>query len=64
MRVLVSVLNVAVVDMGVRMGLPVVAVLMRMLHMLMIMLKMRVRVRHICVRVLMSVRRGHSCPRF
>jgi hypothetical protein len=47
--VLVSVFNVAVVDMRVLMGLPVVAVLMRMLHMFMIMLEVRVGVRHVPV---------------
>lgn len=64
MRVIVSVLNVAVVDMRVLVGLSIVAVLMCVLDMLMIMLEMRMRVRHVPVRMLMSVRRRHPCPRF
>jgi hypothetical protein len=64
MRVIVSVLDSAVVHVRVLMRLPVVAVLMRVLHMLMIMLDVRVRVRHALVRVFMTVRRGHPCPRF
>jgi hypothetical protein len=63
-RVIVSVLNVAVVDMRVLMGLSIVAVLVRVLDMLVIMHQMRVRVRHVPVRMLMSMRRGHPCPRF
>lgn len=64
MCVIVSVLKVGVVDMRVFMGLSVVTVFVLVLHMLMIMLEVSVRVRHILVRVLMSVRRGHPCPRF
>ena len=62
MRVIVSVLNVAVMHMRVLMGLSVVAVLVRMLNMLMIMPQMRVSVRLVPVRVLMSMWCGHSCP--
>jgi hypothetical protein len=47
MRVIVSVLNSAVVHMQVLMGLPVMAVLMRVLHMIMLMPNVRMRVRHI-----------------
>ena len=61
---IVSVLEIPLVDVRVLMGLSVVAVLVRVLDMLMIMLEMRVGVRHIVVRVLMSVRRGHPCPFF
>jgi hypothetical protein len=62
--VIVSILQVPGVDVGVLVGLSVVVVLVRVLHMLMIMPEMCVAVGHIVVRVLMSVRRGHPCPLF
>jgi hypothetical protein len=64
MRMIVSIFNSAVVDVRMLMGLPVVAMIMRVLHMLMIMLNVRVRVRHTFVRMLMGVRCGHFCPLF
>jgi hypothetical protein len=62
--VIVSVRDIAGVDMVMFVGLSVVAVLMRVLNMVMIMRKVRVGVRHILMRVLMSVRRGHPAPLF
>jgi hypothetical protein len=62
--VIVSVLELAGVDMRVVVGLSVVAVLVRMLHMIMIMCQVCVGVHHILMGVLMSVRRGHPVPFF
>ncbi len=60
MRVVVSVLHVLVVDMRVRVGLPVVAVFVFVLDMPMIVQNVRVGMGHIVVRVLMGVRcRSH-----
>jgi hypothetical protein len=61
---IVSVFEIPVVDVRMLMGLSSVAVFVRMLDMFMIMLKVRVSVRHILMRVFMSVRRGHPCPLF
>lgn len=55
MRVVVSVPEVAVVDMWMRVGLSVVTVFVLVLDMLMIMQNMRVSMGHIVVRVLMIV---------
>jgi hypothetical protein len=59
---IVRVLKAAVMDMRMLVGLSVVAVLVPVLNMPMIMHKMRVSVHHVPVRVLMSMRCGHSCP--
>lgn len=59
--VIVSIRKSAVVYVRVLMGLPVVVVVVRMFDVVMIVLKMRVRVRHILMRMFMSVRRSHPC---
>lgn len=61
MSVIVSIRKSAVVYVRVLMGLPVVVVVVRMFDVVMIVLKMRVRVRHILMRMFMSVRRSHPC---
>ena len=62
MSVIVSIRKSAVVQVRVFMGLPVVVVFVRMFDVVMIVLKVRVRVRHILMRMFMSVRRSHPCP--
>jgi hypothetical protein len=59
--VIVSIRKSAVVHVRVLMGLPVVVVVVRMFDVVMNVLKMRVRVRHILMRMFMSVRRSHPC---
>ncbi|MGB9279137.1 MAG: hypothetical protein WCB57_03480, partial [Pseudonocardiaceae bacterium] len=55
MRVVVRILYVRVVDMRVRMGLPIVAVIVFVLHVLMIVQNVRVGMGNIIMRVLMGV---------
>jgi hypothetical protein len=63
--VFVSVLNVLLVDMWVRVSLSVMTVLVLVLDVVMIMQDVRVRMRHVPVRVLMGVLcRGHSIAPF
>ena len=64
MSVIVSILEIAGVDVVMFVGLSVVGVLVRVLNMVMIMRKVCVGVRHILMGVLMSVRRGHPAPLF
>lgn len=54
--------KILLVGMRVRVGLPVMAVLVLMLDVLMLVQGVRVGMRHLSVRVLMSVLRGHCCP--
>lgn len=60
-RVFVILFEVLLVGMRVRVGLPVVAVFVLMINMIVIVQSVRVCMRHIPVRVLVSVRCGHLC---
>jgi hypothetical protein len=61
-RVFVILYEAALMGMRVVVGLPVVAVFVFVLDVFMIVQDVRVRMRHIPVRVLVCVFRGHSAP--
>lgn len=61
-RVFVILCEAGLMGVGVRVGLPVVAVFVFVLDVLMVMQDVCVGMRHIPVRVLVCVLRGHSAP--